>query len=289
MNNGAASPFAQARAFGTNRPNQRSLYTYVGGLQTWQLGVGCASRIRSAAPTRPAPVVHRCPVHRHLSGAGRRFPASAIGSTSSCGYQGTSDHNANTQSSIVPTELERPAISRKSVNAGASRFRSTIRGPASRSPATGSRRADQPAGGGAARRTTRCPTPMAGFNYQTPIVTASRSDSASTRLGLLDQQPQSAAGHDRLQRTSGDIATLFGFEDTSEGLGHRRAGELVAPDLAVHEPATPLSVHAAEEHVAAVLRRTAPTYRRKPASSATTRIRSTGVRRRCCSPAISPG
>ena len=33
VNNGAASPFAQARAFGTNRPNQRSLYTYAAGLQ----------------------------------------------------------------------------------------------------------------------------------------------------------------------------------------------------------------------------------------------------------------
>jgi hypothetical protein len=33
VNNGAASPFAQARAFGTNRPNQRSLYSYASGLQ----------------------------------------------------------------------------------------------------------------------------------------------------------------------------------------------------------------------------------------------------------------
>src|SRR4026209_763506 len=33
VNNGAASPFAQARAFGTNRPNQRSLYSYAAGLQ----------------------------------------------------------------------------------------------------------------------------------------------------------------------------------------------------------------------------------------------------------------
>ena len=55
VNNGAASPFAQARAFGNNRPGRRSLYTGGIGLLSSHSALGRAPVSRSPAAARQKP------------------------------------------------------------------------------------------------------------------------------------------------------------------------------------------------------------------------------------------
>src|SRR5205814_3053126 len=105
VNIGAASPFAQARAFGNARNNGRSLYN--GGL-SFQFG-------NSALDSRPfsftsgrAPK----PSYSDLQGSGTiggplKIPHVRNRPTMFFGYQRSTDHAATTQPALMPTELER--------------------------------------------------------------------------------------------------------------------------------------------------------------------------------------
>ena len=71
--------------------------------------------------------------------------------------------------------------------------------------------------GASARRPPRCsptirePNADGRFNYQTPILNSSRSDSASTRLAYSINNRNQLQGTVGYQRTRGDSTTLFGF------------------------------------------------------------------------------
>jgi hypothetical protein len=106
VNNGAASPFAQPAAFGNNRRRAGALYNgsfgLLGGNSAWD------ARPYSFAD-RPSPRQDYSDVHLlglfqgplKIPGIAQRRP------NLFAGYQRTSDHNATTQSTIVPTALER--------------------------------------------------------------------------------------------------------------------------------------------------------------------------------------
>ena len=105
VNNAAASPFAQARAFGNNRSNQRSLYN--GGFG-FTLG-------SSALDARPFSFIgERAPRPDYTDtqfaasfGGPFRIPGVRNRSVLFAGYQRSGDHNASAQSAVVPTLKER--------------------------------------------------------------------------------------------------------------------------------------------------------------------------------------
>lgn len=102
---GRQSPFAQARAFGNNRPRPPSPYTLTAGTL---LG-------HSAWDTRPysflgrqAPRPDYRDVHWLTSFGGPvRLPGFQARATFFLGHQRTADNSASTQSAPMPTTLER--------------------------------------------------------------------------------------------------------------------------------------------------------------------------------------
>ena len=185
----------------------------------------------------------------------------------------------------MPTLLERRGDFSQSVDAfgaaGADR-RSGDRAAVSRQrhPAV----ADQPAGRGASSATTRqpnCSTP--GGPLQLPDA-GPRGDASGRAAGAAHADAATAGiscpATVAYQRTTTDTANVFGFVDSSARLGVDVADQLVAPLLAVPvDCGCAISSRAWPTDVTpyfAEPRRTCPAT---PASPATTRIRSTGVRR----------
>ena len=217
VNNGAASPFAQARAFGTARPNQRSLFTYGAGLQLGNSQWDARPYSFGGADTR-RPSYTDAQFQGQFQGP-VKVPGLRNRVNVFIGYNGSSDHNAQTQSSNVPTELERAGNFSNSVNALGQPI-------VVRDPATGLPFADNAITPGrispqAAALLALYPLPNTDgqFNYQTPIVNSSRSDGAQTRLAYSINNRNQLQGNVGYQKTHGDSTTLFGFEDARTGSG----------------------------------------------------------------------
>jgi hypothetical protein len=215
VNNGAASPFAQARAFGTNRPNQRSLYSYAAGLalgnSAWdarQYSFTSGNTVQPAYTDAQFLGSFQGPV---------KVPGLRNRLNFFVNYQGTSDHNAYTQASVVPTALERAGDFSSSVNALGEPV--VIRDPATGLPFAGNK--IQQISPQAAALLAYYPAANADgrFNYQTPILTTSRTDGASSRFAYSLNNRNQLQGTVGGQRTRGTSTTLFGFEDASEGWG----------------------------------------------------------------------
>src|SRR6188768_1474031 len=215
VNNGAASPFAQARAFGTNRPNQRSLYSYAAGLalgnSAWD-----ARQYSFTSGNTVQPAYTDAQFLGSFQGP-MKVPGLRNRLNFFVNYQGTSDHNAYTQASVVPTALERAGDFSSSVNALGEPV--VIRDPATGLPFAGNK--IQQISPQAAALLAYYPAANADgrFNYQTPILTTSRTDGASSRFAYSLNNRNQLQGTVGGQRTRGTSTTLFGFEDASEGWG----------------------------------------------------------------------
>jgi hypothetical protein len=215
VNNGATTPFAQPRAFGTNRPNQRSLYTYAAGLQfgssAWdarQYSFTGADTVRPSYNDAQFLGSFQGPV---------KIPFLRNRMNISVGYQGTSDHNAFTQASVVPTALERTGDFSNSVNALGQPIQ--VRDPATGLPLPGNRIDPERISPQAAALLAYYPLPNADgrSNYQTAILTYSRTDNANTRLAYSLNNRHQLQGTVGATRTDGYSTTLFGFEDSRDG------------------------------------------------------------------------
>jgi trimeric autotransporter adhesin len=217
VNNAATSPFAQARAFGTNRPNQRSLFTYAAGMvfgnSSWDArpySFGATETNRPSYTDAQFLGTFQGPV---------KVPGLLNRVNVFVGYQGTSDHNAFTQATRVPTALERAGDFSNSVNALGQPIQ--VVDPTTGLPFPGN--AIQPGriSPQAAALLAYYPEPNADGrrNYQTPILTSNRVDSANARLGYSLNNRNQLQGTIGYQRTSGDATTLFGFRDDREGTG----------------------------------------------------------------------
>jgi len=217
VNNAATSPFAQARAFGTNRPNQRSLFTYAAGMQFGNSAWDARPySFTNSDPTRPSYTdaqflgTFQGPV---------RVPGLRNRVNVFVGYQGTSDHNAFTQSSVVPTAAERVGDFSNSVNAAGNPIQ--VVDPTTGLPFPGN--AIQPGrlSPEALALLAYYPQPNADGrrNYETPILTSNRVDSGNVRLGYSLNNRHQLQGNIGIQRTEGDSTTLFGFTDDRSGMG----------------------------------------------------------------------
>jgi hypothetical protein len=215
VNNGAASPFAQLRAFGNNRPGQRSLYNGGIGLQ---LG-------NSAFDARPFSfTTGRAPKPDYTDaqilttfGGPFRIPGLTNRANLFVGYQRTADTIANTQSALMPTLLER--------GGNLSQTRDAFGRPVSViDPLTG-----QPFPGNTIPRDRISPQAASllryypqptldaadGFNYQTTVVNQTRQDSVQSRITQVLTPRSQLFGTFSYQRETRDSTNLFGFEDRS--------------------------------------------------------------------------
>ena len=215
VNNGAASPFAQPRAFGTNRPGQRSLYNGAAGLQ---LG-------NSAWDARPYSLTGERPARPSYTDAQFvgtfqgpfRIPRLRNQLNVMIGYQGTSDHNAVTQSAMVPTALERAGNFSQSLNAAGRPV--TIIDPLTGLPFPGNVIPLDRISPQAAALLGYYPSPGEGagrFNYQAPIFTATRQDGVQSRFVQSPNNRNQLVGNVNYLRGTTDTTTLLGFENRRE-------------------------------------------------------------------------
>ena len=107
VNNGAASPFAQARAFGNNRPGGRALYTGGFGLLSSHSALD-ARQYSFTGRSTPKPDLQRHPVRRQRRRTAAMPRRCATTRTCSCGYQHIEDHTTTSQSGLVPTAGRAP-------------------------------------------------------------------------------------------------------------------------------------------------------------------------------------
>jgi hypothetical protein len=216
VNNGAASPFAQARRFGNNVPGQRSLYNGAFGLQLGNSAWDARSPSFIGQQTSQ-------PSYTDAQGLGTfqgpfRIPRVRNQLNVFVGYQGSSDHGTITQSTVVPTTLERAGDFSQSLNAAGRPV--TIVDPRTGLPFPGNViPADRISPQAAALLAYYPHASLDGagrFNYEAPIVTATRQDSIQTRLIQSPDNRNQLTANINYQRGTIDTATLLGFPNTRD-------------------------------------------------------------------------
>ena len=215
VNNGAASPFAQARAFGNNRPGQRSL---------WNGGFAVLSNT-SALDARPYSFTGRetpKPDYTDLQfngtfGGPIKIPGVRNRPNVFIGVQRARSHTTNMQSGLVPSLRERSGDF--SATDASGRSRQLL------DPLTGLPFPDSviPAGRispQAAALLGYYPAPNAAgaqgrYNYQSAVVTDTRQDSLQARGTQNLTNREQLTGTLAYGRTAVDAPHLFGFVDAT--------------------------------------------------------------------------
>ena len=217
VNNGASTPFAQARAFGTNRPNQRSLYTTSVGVllgnSSWD---GRPFSLTGGSSARPS--YTDAQVIGTFQGP-FRIPGLRNQLSLQVQYRGSSEHNAITQLGLVPTELERAGDFSQSFTAAGSAVQ--IVDPRTGQPFADNRIPREQISPQAAALLNYYPLPdsaVAGrFNYEAPILTATRQDNLQTRIGPYTlNNRHSIQGQVGYGRGNTESASLLGFDNVRE-------------------------------------------------------------------------
>jgi hypothetical protein len=220
VNNGAASPFAQLAAFGNNRRGPRSLYNggigMMFGTSAWD-----ARPFSFAGASTPRPVYDDAQVVASFAGPLRIPRLLRNGPNMFVGFQHSADHNATTQSALVPTAAEHQGDFSQSFDASGRpvhlvdpstglAFPGNVIPPSRISPQASALLAlyPQPNIGGAGR-----------FNYQTPVLVTTHQDALQTRLIETLNQRNQLFGTFSYQRTLTDAANVFGFVDSTSVSG----------------------------------------------------------------------
>ena len=220
LNNGASTPFSLPRGVGNNRPRPRGVYSYAAGFQmgssAWDARPFSLIGSRAAQPSY-ADTQSLGTFQGPLRVPWLRNPINLM-----LGYQGTSGTNVITQSTRMPTALERAGDFSQTLDARGQPVRvidpatgQTFDGsaiPVGRiSPQAAALLAYYPEAGAAVGGR---------FNYEAPVVSATRQDSAQSRAGYTLRGENRIEAGVSYQRGSGRSSSLFGFEDarTSSGL-----------------------------------------------------------------------
>ncbi len=222
VNNGAASPFAQAAAFGNFRRGPRSLYT--GGL-----GVildNSALNARSFSLTgQDTPK----PSYSHIQGVAslggpikipwlwrnQNYPNFFIN------YQWTRNRNANTQPGLMPVAAERDGDFSQAADALGQPVR--LFDPLNGMPVPGNVIPASRISPQARALLGLYPLPNfadnSRYNYQVPVVGASHQDALQSRVNKTIGRKNQLVGMFALQSTRADNPSLFGFLDTADSTG----------------------------------------------------------------------
>ncbi|MEQ1759186.1 MAG: carboxypeptidase-like regulatory domain-containing protein [Vicinamibacterales bacterium] len=216
VNNGASTPFAQAAAFGNNRNLRRSLYNgtlgAVLGRSAWDSRPFSFTGAQGAKPdygdlqflaTFGGPI----PTRGALQSRPNLFS----------GYQRSVEHSATTQSTIVPSLLERGGDFSQSVDAAGRPL--TIRDPLTDQPFTSAQIPTNRLSPQAQALVALYPQPnVAGggrFNYQAPVLTRTQQDSLQTRITQNLNNRNQVFGTLQYQRVENQSTSLFGFTSAS--------------------------------------------------------------------------
>jgi hypothetical protein len=206
VNNAAASPFAQSRAFGNNRPGQRSLYSGGFGF-TFGSAVLDARPFSFSAERAPRPDYTDTQFMGSVGGP-FRIPGVRNRPVFFAGYQRTGDHSAIAQSAVMPTLKERAGDF-----SGAREIRDTETGrPFPDNVIPSSRISPQ-----AAALLEYYPAPNvdagSGYNYETTTVSLTSQDHLQSRVNHGISSRDSLLATANFQRSSTEAANVFGFID----------------------------------------------------------------------------
>jgi hypothetical protein len=210
VNNGGATPFAQTAAFGNNRRGPQSLYN-------WGLGTQVGHSAWDARPysftgqQTPRPDYTDVQIMGTFGGPIRIPGLLRNGPIVFLGYQRLTDHNATTQSALMPALAERAGdFSQSPV---------TIVDPATGQPFPGNAIPKARISPQAAALLGYYPAPNVDasgrYNFQRPVLVETEQDSLQTRLTQRIGRADQLSSVVSYQRTLTGTSSLFGFTDSS--------------------------------------------------------------------------
>ncbi len=218
MNNGAASPFAQAAAFGNNRRGRGSLFNYQFALVEGNSALDATPFTFSGLPTTKSNY-NDLHVGGTFGGPLRFSKFMRNGPNVFVGFQHADDTNATTQPGLMPTALERMGDFSQSHDALGRSIQ--VHDPKG-----------VPFAGGIIPSSLITPQATAllglypqpnfvgtGYNFQTPLTTFTRLDQFTSRVTQPINNRNQLIGLFAYQRNRTDQTTLFGFEDASSVSG----------------------------------------------------------------------
>jgi hypothetical protein len=221
VNNGAASPFAQLAAFGNNRRNARSLYNGGIGLLLGNSALDARPFSFTAQPTA-YPSYNDAQIVASFAGP-LRIPRLITRNAPNLflGYQRTVDHNASTQSALMPTALERAGDFSQTRDALGRLV--TLLDPATGRAFAGNTIPAARLSPQAASLLNYYPLPNVDgggrFNYQAPVLETRHQDAAQVRYSQGGFGRNQFFGNLALQRTTTDAGNVFGFTDSTRASG----------------------------------------------------------------------
>jgi hypothetical protein len=214
VNNGAASPFAQPRAFGNNRTGQRSLYN--GGLGIVLGNSAWDSRPFSFTADRAPKSPYTDAQISGTFGGPLKIPGVLNKPVIFVGYQRLLNHTASTQSARVPTPLERAGDFSQTRDAFGRPVQ--ILDPATGQPLAGNQIFASRISPQAAALVGYYPQPNAatvsGYNFQAPVPVVTRQDNLQSRFNQALSTRSSLFGYAQYQRTRTLSTSIFGFADS---------------------------------------------------------------------------
>ena len=206
--NGAATPFAQPRGFGNNRPQLRQTYNGaingVFGNSDWN-----ARPYSFGDVSTPAPDYNNMNVGFQLSGPLRIPWLIASGPQMSAGYQRNLSHNAVTQSAVMPSEAAR--------RGDFSQLATAVRDPRTGQPFSGNIIPVERISPQAAALLAYYPFPngltSSGSNFQAPVLTGTTEDRAQLSMQETFGRRDTLSGSFNFQRATTDSSSIFAFND----------------------------------------------------------------------------
>lgn len=208
--NGAASAFAQPRAFGNNRPRPGSRYT--GGVNGLFGNSAWNARPYSFDTTAsPVPTYNDLQLGFTLGGPLKIPWLLTYGPQTFINYQHGVSHSATTQSALMPTAAER--------HGDFSQSSDLIRDPITGLPFPGNVIPPERISPPATALLDYYPLPNVEttrrINYQTPLLSTTTQDNLQLSITQSLARRTSLTGTMALQRTLTDSDDIFGFADTS--------------------------------------------------------------------------
>ena len=216
VNNGAASPFAQAAAFGNNRRGRGSLFNY-------QLAIVEGNSSFDASPfsvtSQTLPKANYNNFHMSgVFGGPLRFThfMPNKGPNVFLAYNHQDDHNSTTQPGVVPTAMERAGDFSQSVTPLGQPVQ--IIDPSTGKPFSGNVIPANRISPQAASLLSYYPLPnitAAGFNFEAPLTTFTRQEQFTSRVTQPLNNRNQLIGLLAYQHNATQQTTLFGFNDSS--------------------------------------------------------------------------
>ena len=208
--NAAASPFAQPRAFGNNRPGKPSLYNgsvnATFGNSAWNARPFTFGDVRA-----PVPAYGDAQIGFAIGGPLRIPWVVKYGPQTFLAYQHGDTHTTRSQSALVPTLAARHG----DLSAVPSPVRDPLTGEAFPGNVIPVSRISPQASALAAYYPLPNTGGTSGSNYQTPLVAATRQDTLQLSVTHAPNRGASFTGTLAFQHSAVDSTNLFQFTDTS--------------------------------------------------------------------------